>query len=314
MFEQIIKDHKYILTEGSMYDRLLRMAGEYFDPELGHLGLIFTDRGREVLKKVYSEYIEVAAKYNLPIMVYTPTWKANQERIAQSKYAKLDVNGLAAAFLLEIKKEYKGKGVTVLVGGLFGCKGDCYQPGVSLNFKQSIEFHAPQIEKLTESGVDYIFASTLPASLEAKGMAQVASDLNAALVLSFVVDREGSILDGRALLEVVVEIDSAVSKKPLFYMVNCVHPTVFANGYRKQFKRNQKLGKRVLGIQGNTSKKASFELEALKELETQTPLDFAKDTINLTKEFGLKVLGGCCGTSTEHIEAIAVGLKNDQSL
>lgn len=122
MLDQIIKEQKYILTEGSMYDRLQRMAGEYFDPELGHLGLIFSDRGKEILKGVYSEYIEVAAKYNLPIMVYTPTWKANQERIARSKYAKLDVNGLAAAFLLEIKKEYQVQGVEVLVGGLIGCK------------------------------------------------------------------------------------------------------------------------------------------------------------------------------------------------
>ena len=86
-----------------MYDRLKRLAGDLFDPELAHLGLIYSDAGRAALRTAYGDYISAAVDSSLPAVVFTPTWRANQERIPRSILKKHPVNEEAATFILTLK-------------------------------------------------------------------------------------------------------------------------------------------------------------------------------------------------------------------
>jgi homocysteine S-methyltransferase len=49
-------------------------------------------------------------------------------------------------------------------------------------------------------------------------------------------------------------------------------------------------------------------LEGLAELETEDPEVFAEAMAGLRERFGLRVLGGCCGTDGRHIRALAARL------
>lgn len=40
-------------------------------------------------------------------------------------------------------------------------------------------------------------------------------------------------------------------------------------------------------------------------IESDDPLEFAFETATLHKSYGLKILGGCCGTDDRYIEEIA---------
>jgi homocysteine S-methyltransferase len=62
-------------------------------------------------------------------------------------------------------------------------------------------------------------------------------------------------------------------------------------------------------IQANASRRPPEELEGLDQLEAEAPERFADEMVALRDEFGLKVLGGCCGTDDRPIAAFAGRLR-----
>lgn len=62
---------------------------------------------------------------------------------------------------------------------------------------------------------------------------------------------------------------------------------------------------RLLGFKANASRRPPKELESLDHLDAEAPERLADEIVALRDEFGLKVLGGCCGTDDRHIAALA---------
>jgi homocysteine S-methyltransferase len=129
-------------------------------------------------------------------------------------------------------------------------------------------------------------------------------------VLSFVLRRGGALLDGTPLHEAVAAIDSAVSPRPLFYMVNCVHPSICEAALVAEAACSHRITERVIGLQANASDKSPEELEGLAQLEADAPEVLADAMLRLHRRFGTKILGGCCGTDDRHIEQIARRAKD----
>jgi homocysteine S-methyltransferase len=65
---------------------------------------------------------------------------------------------------------------------------------------------------------------------------------------------------------------------------------------------------RILGLQANTSPKSPGALEGSVDLETEDPGRFAESMVDLHRRFGLRILGGCCGTDARHIRSLAARL------
>lgn len=304
--QHLLEKHAAAIVEGSMYDLLHRGAGDLFDPTLGHLGLLYSDRGVEILRDTYCRYIEAAHAYQFPILLFTPTWRANQERMEASPLGKKNFNHDAAQFLSRLKRDaVERTGATVLIGGLLGCKNDCYRPQEALSAPEAALFHKPQVQALGNTDVDFVFASTLPSSEEALGIAIAASATGKPYILSFVLDSHGALLDGISLVEAMRKIDSRAPVMPLGYFVNCVHPEAVRVGLTKNPDHIDFIHQRLLGVQGNTSKVEAAKLDTLTGLQTEDPTTFAKETLSLREALGVRCFGGCCGTSPEHISEIA---------
>lgn len=306
-FADKVRSGDRLLVEGSMFDRLKRLAGDDFDSQLAHLGLVYTERGQEALRTAYCSYADAARATELPIVLFTPTWRANQERVSLSSLRDRDVNQDATDFLVKVRDSYpRGQ---VFIGGLVGCKNDCYSPQQGLTSDASQQFHGPQIVALGASGVDFLFASTLPAVPEAIGLARAMAHTDKPYILSFVADGNGLTLDGLKLEEAFAKIDGSVSRKPLGYFVNCTHPVGLLSGLQRSGASAESLAERLIGFQGNTSRRDPRDFDSLPQLETEDPVGFASATIELMDQFGLSLLGGCCGTGPEHIQAIGQLLK-----
>ena len=158
---------------------------------------------------------------------------------------------------------------------------------------------------MANSELDFIKAATLPAVSEAYGIASAISAHGIPYILSFVVRADGSILDGTPLHEAIDLIDSEIHPAPVFYMVNCVHPTIFEQAIVHNTAISENITDRILGFQANTSVKSPEELDELSYLDTSDPGEFADLMISLHNRFGIKVLGGCCGSDERHITEIA---------
>jgi len=309
-FKDFIEINPVIITEGSVIERLKREYNCDLDKNLLHSTFIYDER-KLLLKNIYRQYLDIACKYSLPILIFTPTWRANYERIQLSLFNNERINEDCFRFLLSIKEEYQDFKSNIFIGGLIGCKGDSYKPQEALPVEKSYLFHKYQIEALTNSGVDFLFASTLPAFSEALGIAKAMSESGKDYVISFIIRPCGKILDGTQLFDAISQIDSEVENKPLFYTVNCVHPYSLKEALTNCL-APVALRKRLKGIQGNTSRKSPEELDGLKYLDSQSPAAFADSLIDLHFNDEIKILGGCCGTNNEHIGELSRRLSKNK--
>lgn len=310
-FKETIQSKQPVLTEGSAVERLRRNPDVTLDPEIVHSGLVYSDGGRRALAKIYGQYLSIGRRYNLPMLTLAPTWRANPERTEKAGFGTVEeINRDCVKFLKTIRDRYDGYKNRVFVAGMVGSRGDAYSPAEALSAQASDKFHTRQIEALASNGVDFIKAATLPAVSEALGIARAIGRTGTPSVLSFVIRPDGTILDGTPLHTAVEMIDSETNPAPAFYMVNCVHPTVFISAMAAETALSDRLGERVLGFQANTSAKSPEELDGLPYLDTTEPDAFAEMMLEIHKKFGTRILGGCCGTDDSHIEKIAEKLSS----
>jgi homocysteine S-methyltransferase len=294
-----------ILGEGSMYERLRRGASKSFDPEIAHAGMLYDEIGRQVLTDTHREYLDIGQRYGLPMVAGTPTWRAGASRIAKSAYSGKLVNAEACHFMKELRNGYGPNAAPILIAGTTGPFGDGYMPDEAPDADAALDIHKPQIDELAEAGVDFFKVQTLPNFAEARGIARALETTGLPYVLSFVIRRDGSILDGTPLDLAIDMIDEETRNPPTNYAVNCVHASVFSAAYTAIHDRNARAAERVVGIDANTSAKTPDELDGLTEIDTEAPADFGKNVASLHEMFGISYLGGCCGSSTEHIADLA---------
>ena len=303
-----IRNRETMITEGSVVERLRRNPAVALDPILMHAAFVETDRGRADLKRLFDQYIGIGREFGLPVLLCTPTWRANPERIRDAGRQGARLNEAAAGFMSEVRAGHPGFSDSIHIGGLMGCRGDCYRPQEGLSEENARFFHREQAESLASSGVDFLMASTLPAVSEALGMARALAETGKPYVVSFVVRPDGRVLDGTPLCDAIARIDDAVLPQPATYWINCVHPSNLKKALEAEAARGATADGRLTGIQGNTSALSPEELEGRPELDSQEPEAFAEEILELHDQWGVKVLGGCCGSDDRHIRAIARGV------
>ena len=304
LFSDLLARSPVILTEGAVIERLRRETGLALDPHVANAGFVYDAAGRAALAAIYNEYLDVAARHRLPILLLTPTWRAGPERVARAGLGDRDVNGDCFRFLDAIVRVYRGR-TTVAIGGLMGPAGDAYDPAGALPAREAAAFHAPQARALARAGVGLLIASTLPAAPEARGLAEAMAATGLPYLLSFVVRPDGTLLDGTPIADAAREIDDRVSPPPAGFLVNCVHAAVFRQAFAPAPNRAL-AGRRLIGFQANTSRLSPEELDGRPGLDAGDPDEFGRQMGRLHSEFGIRLLGGCCGTDARHIEAIAL--------
>ncbi|MCP5053759.1 MAG: homocysteine S-methyltransferase family protein [bacterium] len=314
-FKETIANMHFIITEGSVIERLRRDPATELNPHILHAGFVHHHQGETALAKLYREYLNIGRTYNLPMMIYTATWRANIERLELAGYDKnTDVNGDCFRFASGIREQYGDYAWKVFIGGLIGCKGDAYKPEESLSTKEAMAFHRYQIDALAKSGVDFLIGQTLPAIDEAVGIARTMAKTNVPYVLSFIIGANGCLLDGTPLPEAIARVDKDAKPNPCCYTVNCVHPSIFEAAITAQHLKSDTLTDRLIGLQANTSSKSPGQLESLPFLDSEEPETFARSMMALHRKFGMRLLGGCCGTDNRHIKMIAKHMRETLKL
>ena len=305
-FRQAIAHYPAILAEGAVIERLRRNPAVKLDRHIVHAGLVYDSLGQTALRQIYRQYLDIGRMAGLPLLTCAPTWRANPARLRQAGFGdQTDVNGDCVRFLASIRAEYGAYAGQAFVGGLMSCQGDAYKPAEALPSDEAAAFHRPQARALTAAGVDFLLAATLPAVSEALGLARAMADCGPPYALSFVLRPSGTLLDGTPLHQAIAMIDSTVNPAPLFYMANCVHPTVFESAFAAAISQSPAVARRVIGLQANTSTKSPEELDKRGSLDGAEPEPFANAMVGLHHWFGTKILGGCCGTDNRHVAAIA---------
>lgn len=291
--KEFLKKYRFILSEASVVERLRRSESVRLDPILANASLIYDDAGRRQMANIYEEYLKIADNASIPIVLMTPTWRTNIERVKKTG-CRLSIHRDIVRFMKETIDASEAS--LVILGGMMGCKNDCYRPQETLSPEDAEAFHTWQAQELANAGVDMLIAQTLPAADEALGIAQAMANTKLDYVISFVIDMNGRVLDGTLLTDAMDRVDAAVSRKPLGYFVNCSFPT-----FVKPQLQGDRLRGSLIGIQANGSSLSVAELEGSTALNQEPIPTWGEAMLNLHRQWGVSVLGGCCGTSKEHL-------------
>lgn len=291
VMKDLIENNSLVLMEAAIVEQLRRSKEVQLHPTLANAPLIYDPIARKAMSNIYKKYMELAQQADLPLLVCTPTWRAGKDRVEKSDVSET-INSDAVAFMQEILLND-----SIQIGGMIGCKNDCYQPGKGLSVTDAESFHAWQIEQLAKGGVDFLIAETLPNVNEALGIAKAMAATTLPYLISFVISRDGHILDGTSLEAAVTFIDANTPIKPVGYMVNCAHPS-----FLHPETHPPTLFSRLIGFQANASSLDHCDLENAAELKADDIAEWGQLMLDLNQRYGLRILGGCCGTGVEHLQ------------
>lgn len=295
----MLRDEKLILTEGAVIEALSNGGDVALHETLLNAPLIYTDSGRMAMETLLRSYIDIARAADMPILVGTPTWRSNPDRL---KAAGLDrnLNADAVAFMQKLRESYRDWAPKIILAGLMGVKNDAYLPGEALDAVTAADFHSEQANRLAEAGVDLLLACTLPAVTEATGLARAMAQTGKPYVISFVINRKSHLLDDTPLGTAIGQVDQASTPVPLGYMINCAHPDFLGPSALPLG-----MAHRLIGLQGNASAMDHDQLDKTTGHHEDDLTAWGDAMLALRRRLGLKILGGCCGTTPAHIAYLA---------
>lgn len=298
-FPELLASSPLILSECAIAERLRRQPEITLHPLLFNTPLIRNEKARQQLAAIYREYRDIARKANLPILLCAPTWRVDKVRLEEAGFSE-DLLYDAIAFINDLCAENCSQTSPCITGALIAPKNDCYQPAQALSRPEAREFHGWQLKRIARDPVDVVIAQTFPAFDEAAGVADVMSELGRPYIISFVINRNGTVLDGTPLGEAIEKLDNSVTNPPTGYMVNCVYPSFICAEIQPS-----SLFKRLVGIQANSSSLDHSQLDGSTDLQQNPLSDWGDNMLQLNKRFGVKILGGCCGTDNKYLQYIA---------
>lgn len=305
-FEECFNTSNFMLTEGAIVERLKKEYGAGLDTYVNHAGLIYDSP--EILSMLYRQYIEIAQKSDIPIMLMTPTRRVNFETISHSKYAGKKMISDACNYLTGLSSEYPAFSNKIFIGGLLGCRGDAYQSKGTMDIEESYAFHKIQVAEFAKEKIDFLFAGIMPALCESIGMAKAMAESGIPYIISFMIRKDGCLLDGTSIAAAIRIIDDAVDRRPLCYMSNCIHPANLRKALDNEMNESLQVSNRFLGIQANASALGPDELNNCGMLHQENFDEMLDEIIYLINKYHFKILGGCCGTDNVFIEKLATKL------
>jgi len=310
-FPEFLDKFPCLLGEGAVIERLRRNRAFELDPALVNSAFIYDKAKRAALEEICRQYLDIGFQFGLPLLLSTPTWRASRERIAAAGYGGQDVNGDNFRFLDALRGSYGEYAQKVVICGLLSCRGDAYRPAEALAAAEAHEFHTWQATMLAAAGVDFLLAATLPALSEANGLASALAATGKPYIVSFVVRPQGMLLDGTPLKDAIAAIDGTVSPRPLAYLVNCTHASIFRAALLHGVNSSALVRARVAGLLANTAALNPEALDNSPGLVEEEPETFGRSVAGLHGELGMKILGGCCGTDDRHIRCLAARLASE---
>lgn len=290
------------LTDAGLETWLVFKQG--FDlPNFSAFVLLDTEEGCAALRAYYQGFLDLADTHNVGLVLDTPTWRANPdwgEKIGYDlkELARIHIAGLQ--MIRELRASYQATDRHVL-DVVIGPRGDGYAPGNMMSAAAARDYHRWQIEQSVAGGADMVCALTMNYAEEAEGIALAAAETGLPCAIAFTVETDGRLPSGMGLAEAVRRVDDAAGANIVYHMINCAHPSHFAD-----ILADPELASRIGGIRANASRMSHAELDEAPELDDGDPAELAQDYRGLLAALpNACVLGGCCGTDHRHVEAIA---------
>jgi len=305
--------NELFMTDGGLETTLIYHDGVDL-PLFAAFHLLRDAHGTAVLRRYFDRYARIAQAHGLPIVLESPTWRANAEwgaRLGYDADALARANRQAIELMREVRDRLAASGLRSVISGNIGPRGDGYRPDSGMSPLQAYAYHAAQVSTFARTEADMVAAFTMNYVEEAIGIATAAKMFEMPVAISFTVETDGRLPSGQPLTDAIAQTDDETSGHPAYYMINCAHPTHFAHVLRGDLDWLE----RIRGIRANASMRSHAELDASTDLDAGDPERLGAEYGELAQALPhLSVVGGCCGTDHRHIDAICAALAREVSI
>lgn len=293
----------FFLTDGGLETTLVFLHGIDL-PHFSAIDMMRTPEGIETLREYYRQYAEIARDAGAGFIFESPTWRSSPDwalKLGLPDTEMVELNLRSIEIGEDIRSEFETSTMPIVLSGCIGPRGDGYSPDNMMSADEAAEYHSTQVGTFASTAADMISAMTINYLNEAVGVANAARASGMPCAISFTVETDGRLPTGESLKEAIEATDEITDGYPAYYMVNCAHTTHFAGVLN-----DEPWTGRIGGIRANASKKSHAELDESIELDIGDPAEFGREYRELTTRLPqINVLGGCCGTDTRHVKAIA---------
>jgi homocysteine S-methyltransferase len=246
----------------------------------------------QVVKEVHLAYVKAGAE-----LIETNTFGATRPRLEKfGLHEKVREINLAGA---RLAREIAGEALHV--AGAVGPLGLRLEPLGSTSRQQAREFFREQIAALAEDGVDLILIETMSDVNEAQQALLAARDVGSLpVVVQMTIQDDGSTPNGTLPEDFARQLDEWGAD---VIGINCsVGPTAVLEALERMATATRK----KLSAQPNAGLPRTIEGRNFYLSSPEYMASYARRFI----EAGARLLGGCCGTTPEHIRAIKAAVRS----
>jgi methionine synthase / methylenetetrahydrofolate reductase(NADPH) len=287
LLERLLDPESVVVFDGAM-GTMLYARGVFINQCYDELNT----RAPDMIRAVHAEYVKAGAE-----VIETNTFGANRVKLAQYGLESQlgDLNRAAARIARDVA------GDACLVAGAVGPLGIRLEPYGPTSLAEARVAFSEQMAALKEGGADLFIIETF-GDLEEIGQAvQAARDVDPTMpvVAQMTIGTDGHTPFGASPEDVATWLDGLGAD---VIGLNC---SVGPQGILEGVERMVHITRRKISAQPNAGMPRDVGGRAMYMASAEYMATYARHLV----QAGAKIVGGCCGTTPEHIRAIAAGVR-----
>ncbi|MGQ0485530.1 MAG: betaine--homocysteine S-methyltransferase [Hyphomicrobiales bacterium] len=291
-FTEALNSRPWLLADGATGTNYFQMGLVSGDaPEMWNF------EHPERVRALHRQFIEAGAD-----IILTNSFGGNRHRLklhnAQDRVREINI---AAARIA--RAEADGAGRPVYVGGSIGPTGEIFEPVGTLTHEEGVAAFAEQALALAAGGVDVLWIETMSSEEELRAAVEGASQAGLPIVTTMSFDTNGRTMMGLTP-KAFGALAASLATQPVAIGANCgvgaseLIATVL--GITAARPDAAVVAKGNCGIPQYVDGHIHY---------TGTP-DLMADYARIALDAGARIIGGCCGTSPEHLAAMRQSLES----
>jgi S-methylmethionine-dependent homocysteine/selenocysteine methylase len=285
---------KLVVLDGGVGTEILRRNASWSDHQVTRLP--------DLIRSIHEDYIKAGAD-----VITTNTFQLSRRsflnhfkdaahmrhigaRDLESRAEKLLQAAVARA--VEARSRLKAD-QTVAIAGSVTTAEWCFRPDLAPPAEEARGEYQEIVRIMAKSGVDLILLETLNSIAEAKVALEVVRSSGLPAWVAFVCDQEGKLFSGETLEQTVAALEPL---EPDVMLLNCAPPDDITVGLRELTAHRSA----PTGTFAHIGRFDPPEWLFTDEYPPPKYLECARRWLDL----GARVIGGCCGTTPEHIAEV----------
>lgn len=290
LFLRMLEEKDFLLADGATGTNLFGMGLQTGDaPEL------WNEEYPDRIAAHYRSFVDAGSD-----IILTNTFGGNSRRLVLHQ-AENRVRELNTAAVEILKQEVAKADRDIVIAGSMGPTGDILEPNGPLSKADAADIFEEQAKALAEAGADVLWLETLSSREEVEAAVEGAGRVGLPVVNTLSIDTNGRTMMGLTAAD-IINLQPELHPHPVACGTNCgvgaseVVAAVlnFHNAVPEGGEKPLLVAKANCGIPEYIDGKIVYN---------GTPELMARYT-EMAMDAGAKIIGGCCGTSPEHIAAM----------